>query len=95
MVVHAIHILSLIMLTNLNSDSCPAFLRYKCISNDGRIYINFFWASCLNDCCSTSGYCVFLGASHICCSSKKQHTVSQSSIGAEYKSVANATYELI
>ena len=48
-----------------------------------------------DDKCSISGFAIFLGSNIISWSSKKQHTVAHSSIELEYKSLANATAELI
>ncbi|GKE94035.1 ribonuclease H-like domain-containing protein, partial [Tanacetum coccineum] len=42
---------------------------------------------------STSGYCVFLGDNLLVWSSKRQDTLSRSSVKAEYRGVANAVAE--
>ncbi|XP_022883821.1 uncharacterized protein LOC111400656 [Olea europaea var. sylvestris] len=44
---------------------------------------------------STSGFCKFLGSNIISWSAKKQASISRSSSEAEYKSMANATVELL
>ncbi|GJV60247.1 ribonuclease H-like domain-containing protein [Tanacetum coccineum] len=51
------------------------------------------WAGCPTTRRSTSGYCVFLGNNLLCWSSKRQPTLSRSSIKAEYRRVANVVAE--
>ncbi|KAL5577768.1 hypothetical protein UlMin_019467 [Ulmus minor] len=53
------------------------------------------WGNDLCDRRSTTGYCIFLGRNVVSWSSKKQAVVSRSSTEAEYRSLANATSELI
>ncbi|KAA0037203.1 putative mitochondrial protein [Cucumis melo var. makuwa] len=52
------------------------------------------WTSDTSDRCSTSGFIAFLGSNPISWSSKKQSTISRSSIEAEYRSLATTTVDL-
>jgi histone deacetylase 1/2 len=53
------------------------------------------WAGCPNDMRSTGEHAVFLGGNLVAWSSRKQPTVSRSSTESEYKSLANATAEIM
>ncbi|GJV73619.1 ribonuclease H-like domain-containing protein [Tanacetum coccineum] len=60
-----------------------------------RAYADSDWARCPTTKKSVLGYCVFLGDSLVIWKSKKQSTLSRSSVEAEYRSTASATCEVI
>ena len=67
----------------------------KCSSSQIYAYSDANWVGCPDDRKSTSGYCIFLGKNLLSWSSKKQPTISRSSIEAEYKAIANVTAEIL
>ncbi|GJU10399.1 putative ribonuclease H-like domain-containing protein [Tanacetum coccineum] len=58
-------------------------------------YTNADWAGFPSTCRPTSGYCMFLGDNLLSWSAKRQHTISCSSVKAEYQGVANVVVETV
>jgi len=57
-------------------------------------YSDASWADCPDTRPSTTGFCVFLGNSLVSWTSKKQTTVSRSSVESEYRSTTSVVCEL-
>ena len=53
------------------------------------------YAGCIDTHWSTTGWCVFLGASPISWKCKKQERVSKSSTEAKYRSMSSVSFELV
>lgn len=67
----------------------------KSISELLSVFSDADWTECPDDRRSTNGFAVFFGANLVSWSSRKETTVSCSSIEEEYTAIANATTELI
>lgn len=63
-------------------------------SNCLTVYVDSDWAGDPDDRRSTTGLCIFLGPNAVTWMSKKQSTVSRSSVEAEYQAIAYTTAEL-
>ncbi|CAE6201802.1 unnamed protein product [Arabidopsis arenosa] len=68
-------------------------------SADSELCLNAFsdadWAACKDTRRSVSGFCVYIGTSLVSWKSKKQSVASRSSTESEYRSMAQATCEII
>ena len=93
--------------TSVHFSAVKRILRYirgtlglglKIVRSSSQVISAFFdadWAGCSDDRKSTGGFAIFLGSNLVSWQAKKQATVSRSSTEAEYKSLANATAEVI
>jgi len=71
-------------------------LHFKPISHLSlEAFADIDWASCLDDCYSTSGSCVLLCGNLVSWSSRKQKIVSRSSTEAEYRSLAQVIANIL
>ncbi|XP_019080347.1 uncharacterized mitochondrial protein AtMg00810-like [Vitis vinifera] len=64
-------------------------------THDILVYSNADWVGCLDTCCSITGYAIFFFYTNLVSwSSKRQSTVSRSSVEAEYRFLAVATIDI-
>lgn len=67
----------------------------KSLSTCLEAYADVDWAGCVDNRRSTGGHCIFFGSNLVVWNSKKRDVVSRSSSESEYRSIANATADLI
>jgi hypothetical protein len=67
----------------------------KCLSTRVSTFSDADWVGDIYNHRSTRGFTVFLGSNLMSWSDRKQATVSRSSTEVEYKSLANATAEVM
>ncbi|GJR36594.1 ribonuclease H-like domain-containing protein [Tanacetum coccineum] len=63
----------------------------KNISTYLEVFVNADWAKCVVTKKSVTGFCIFLNGSLVSWKSKKQKTLSKSSVEAEYRAIASTT----
>jgi hypothetical protein len=77
-------------------DTLSVGLKFHCSSSlKPSAFLDVDWVGCPDDRRSTSGFVVYLGSNLVSWSSRKQNTVSRSSMETEYKALSNATTEII
>ncbi|XP_057803015.1 secreted RxLR effector protein 161-like [Salvia miltiorrhiza] len=93
--------------TTLHWTACKRLLRYLKGTASLRLsfkpsatsqiigYSDADWAGSVDDRRSTGGHCIYLGSNLITWSAKKQDVVSRSSAESEYRSLANATTDIV
>jgi hypothetical protein len=79
------------ILRYLKFSSDHTFFIFKSSSRHLVAFSESDWAGCPDDRHSTSSYCTFLGRNLLSWNSKRQPTVSRSSIESKYKALANAS----
>jgi histone deacetylase 1/2 len=83
------------ILRHLKATSSPGLRIRKSLSTLVSAFSDVDWAGSPDDRRSTGGFVVFLGSNLVSWNARKQATVSRSSTEAEYKSLANATAEMM